>query len=111
MQATLSGILQNGLTTIGDQQAVRLDQGSDLFLSFLPRSESDTIYVIRSLIPTDADIHMTISSVFGLDYEIMHKRMAHPSKEVLMKARKHLKDFPELEYPKKNHAQVVHKGK
>ena len=98
---SLGTFLQNGLTTIGDQQAVWLDQGSNKFLSFLPQSENNTIYVIRFLIPKDTDIHMTISSVFGLDYEIMHKRMAHPSKEMLTKARKHLKDFLELEYPTK----------
>ena len=29
--------------------------------------------------------------------------MAHPSKEVLQKARKHLKGFPEIEFPKEEH--------
>ena len=33
----------------------------------------------------------------------MHKRMAHPSIEVLQKARKHLKGFPEIEFPKEEH--------
>ena len=49
--------------------------------------------------PQDDDLHGTLDTVYTLDYGVLHRRLAHPSKDVLQKARKHLKDFPEIEIP------------
>src|SRR5258708_36594772 len=42
---------------------------------------------------------MALNTIYGVDYEILHRQLVHPSKDVLLKARKHLKDFPEIEFP------------
>ena len=47
--------------------------------------------------PQDKDLHGALNAVYALDYGVLHRRLAHPSKDVLQKARKHLKDFPEVE--------------
>ena len=46
---------------------------------------------------------MAINTIYGVDYNVIHRHLVHPSKEVLLKARKHLKDFPEIEFPKEEH--------
>jgi transposase InsO family protein len=46
---------------------------------------------------------MALNTIYGIDYDIMHRQLVHPSKEVLLRARKHLKDFPEIEFPKEEH--------
>ena len=66
-------------------------------LKFSPRHEGGTIYVIKSKIQ---EAHTIATSIFGINFDIMHRRLAHPSKEVLLKSRKYLKDFPEIEFPK-----------
>jgi hypothetical protein len=38
----------------------------------------------------------TISSVYSIDYEVMDHCLMHPSREVLQKAEKCIKDFPSL---------------
>src|ERR1700688_3116732 len=91
--------LHDGFNCVGNNKSIRIVKGSKSFLTFYPRSEKDSIYVIKSFIANDADIHMAINTIYTVDYETLHRRLAHPSKEVLLKARKHLKDFPEIEFP------------
>ena len=71
-------------------------------MTFTPRSDKDSIYVIRALAVCE-DMHSTIGSIYIIDYETMHKRLMHPSKDVLQKARKHLKGFPQIEIPSEDH--------
>src|SRR5258708_21830781 len=49
------------------------------------------------------DIYMALNPFYGIDYETIHRQLVHPYKEVLLKARKHLKDFPEIEFPTEEH--------
>ena len=100
---SMGTFLQNGLKVLGSSQKISLEERSNSFLTFIPRSAEDTIYIVRSLIGSEMDTHKAFFSIYGIDYEIMHKRMAHPSKEVLQKAWKHLKGFPEIEFPKEEH--------
>ena len=72
-------------------------------MTFTPRSERDSIYVIRALAACNVDMHSAVESIYIVDYETMHKRLVHPSKDVLQKARKHLKDFPQIEIPSEDH--------
>ena len=96
---SLGVFLQNKFKCIGGKNSIRVVKGSQTFLTFNPRCEDSRIYVIRSYEVNDKDVHLVCNTIYGIDYEIMHKRLAHPSKDVLLKARKHLKDFPEIEFP------------
>jgi hypothetical protein len=94
--------LKSGLKTFGNSRSIGIYEGKNQFLIFKPRSNLNSIYVIRS-IAAKTDIHMALSTIYAIDYEIMHRRLAHPSKKVLLRARKHLKNFPEIEFPKEEH--------
>ena len=82
-----------------------MGEKSEIFVTFLtnPRYQKDSLYIIKSYMPNETDIHMALHTIYSVDYDVIHRRLAHPSKEVLLKARKNLKDFPEIEFPKEEH--------
>ena len=99
----LGTFLQDGFQVIGVAHFIMVLRGHLPFLTFTPRSEKDSIYIIRALAACKVDLHSAVTSIYLIDYEMVHKRLAHPSKDVLQKARKHLKDFPEIEIPSEEH--------
>jgi len=60
------------------------------FLLFYPRHDKGTTYIIKTLLGNFEE-QKTIHTV---NFEIMHRRLAHPSKEVQRKAEKNVKDYP-----------------
>ena len=91
--------MQYSLEMIRNLHSIQMMKDSSPFLTFLPRNEWSNIYVILLMRPQDEDLHGALDTVYALDYEVLHRRLAHPSKDVLQKAWKHLKDFPEIEIP------------
>ena len=79
---------RKGISLIG--KANRLGFGVD------PKDKRGVIFGIRS-IPTIRSNY--IASMSKVDYDIMHRRFGHPSKEVLQCARKHVQCFPDIHFP------------
>jgi transposase InsO family protein len=100
---SLGTFLNEGLRCAGTNRSIQVLKGSTPFLTFHPRRENDSIYVIRSIQAADEGLYRANSSIYDVDYEIIHRRLGHPSKDVIQQARKHLKDFPKIEVPKKEH--------
>ena len=48
---------------------------------FYPQSAKSTIYMIQSLLGTKVDY--SLSTIYNVDFEIMHQCLMHPSSEVL----------------------------
>lgn len=89
--------LSNGLTVRGNSQQVTIyEESGDPFLVFQPRLPGDTIFTVYATPRVDAHPVDLISSV---DYHTMHRRFAHPSREVLRHARDHTREFPIIEFP------------
>jgi hypothetical protein len=64
-------------------------------LSVYPRSPWDTIFWV---IPQKIK-EVSVTTIYKVDYDMWHKRLGHPSKDVLKRA-KELKDFPnDLVFP------------
>ena len=95
--------LQSGYTCTGNKDTIRIMKGSKPFLTFNPRYQKDSLYIIKSYVANKTDIHMALNTIYGVNFDIIHRHLVHPSKEVLLKARKHLKDFPEIEFAKEEH--------
>ena len=100
---SLGTFLQEGLQCTGANQFIRILKGSSPFLTFYPRTVADSIYVVKSMAVAKEGLYRACMTVYKVDYETMHNRLAHPSKDVLMKGWKHLKDFPKIEVPAKEH--------
>ena len=73
---------QSGLSSRGSAHSIVLYNGNDEeFLTFYPQSVNSTIYVIQSLLGTKVDYSLSI--IYNVDFETMHRHLMHPSGEVL----------------------------
>ena len=52
-----------------------------------------------------------LSTVYNVDFETMHRHLAHPSGEVLRKAGKYVKDFPDIKIPLEHFCPSCAQGK
>ena len=91
--------LQQGLCVYGDASAMTLCKynSSVPLIQCVPGKPGHTIYWLDTVI-SDAQAHATIYTV---DYTLMHKRLGHPSRDVLRHAKGKTKGFPHvLNFPK-----------
>ena len=98
---SLGQFLRSGLSSRGSARSVTVydKEGKDL-LTFHPRHENDSIYVIWSLVGKQNCAE--VSTIYAVDFEVMHRRLAHPSNDVMRKAGRHIKDFPDVLVPKEH---------
>ena len=95
---SMGEFLRGGLTVRGDSRHIALHQKSGkIFLVFYPRHADDTIYCVKSL--PSLEVMFISPTVYKVDYGIMHRRFAHPSRDVLRHARDHTLRFPTIEFP------------
>ena len=69
---SLGTFLQKGLLCTGTSREIQVIKDSYPFLSFRPRTPTDSIYVIRSLAAKTAEKYSTINTIYKVDYEIIH---------------------------------------
>jgi len=83
---------RSGLYSRGSAREIKLyNEYSGLeFLSFYPRHDKGTTYIIKALLGNFEEQ----KTIHNVDFEIMHRRLAHPSREVQRKAEKNVKDYP-----------------
>ncbi|EPQ57798.1 hypothetical protein GLOTRDRAFT_126286 [Gloeophyllum trabeum ATCC 11539] len=97
---SLGVLLQDKLKVSGNDRHISLYEKGlrEPLFRFLPRQPGDTIYSVSTIPAPDA--YSIFPTIYAVDYGIMHRRMGHPSKEVLRQAREHTKGFPtNLEFP------------
>ena len=100
----------SSLSLRGDARAIVLYNGNnEEFLTFYPRSPNSTIYVIQSLLGTEVDY--SLSTIYNMDFEIMHRRLMHPFGKVLRKAGKYVKDFLDIKIPSEHFCPGCVQGK
>ena len=64
-----------------------------------PHVKGDTLFWLRARVTPAADVLAKLT-VFTVDYETLHCRFGHPSKDVLRKAVDNTSDFPKgIEFP------------
>ena len=101
---------RSGLSSRGDARAIVLYDGDDEeFLSFYPQTANSMIYVIQSLLGSEEDY--SLSTIYSVDFETMHQRLMHPSGEVLRRAGKYVKDFPDIKIPSEHFCPSCAQGK
>lgn len=99
----LGTFLRHGLTLNSSVIEMRLMKGKEDFLTFCPRFSVDTNYIIEERIHSDANQSMfNNTTIYGVDYDIMHCRMGHPSREALRRAQKNTLNFPQISIPSQN---------
>ena len=97
---SMGELLLRDYKVTGDKSGISLTGKSNhLWFGPDPEDEDGVIFGIRS-IPTIRSNF--IASVSKVDYDIMHRRFGHPSKDVLRRAQKHTLRFPEIHFPSEN---------
>ena len=93
---SLGSLLQGGLSVRGNSTMISLHRKNSPLsvLEFYKLNEVHTLYFLWST-PSTAKTVQSVSTVYKVDYDIMHRRFAHPSKDVLRQAKKHTKGFPQ----------------
>jgi transposase InsO family protein len=92
---SLGVFLNDGMTVSGKKGHLILKKNNKTFMVFEPRSEGDTLYGVNSS-ELSEEVAQTSTTVNSVDFDIMHRRLAHPSDEVLKHARKHTQGFPDV---------------
>src|SRR6266545_2184574 len=94
---SLGQFLKEGMRIYGnDAMMTLLIPGKNIpVMQCVPRTHQGTIYWLMA----ESVSHGTIHSIFKEDYDLMHRRFGHPSKEVLCRAQDKTKGFPSIKYP------------
>jgi hypothetical protein len=80
---SMGSFLRDKLTVRGNSQHITIyTESGNPYLIFYPRISGDTIYILESYSWKEK----LKTSINPVDYELMHQRFAHPSKEVLRHA-------------------------
>jgi len=94
---SMGEMLQQNYRVTGDKRGISLTHKAErLWFGPDPEDNRNIIFGIRS-IPIIRSNY--IASVSKVDYDIMHRRFGHPSKEVLQRMQKHMQHFPEIHFP------------
>ena len=65
--------------------------------------------MIQSLLGTEVDY--SLSTVYNMDFEIIHQHLAYPSGDMLRKAGKYVKDFLDIKIPSEHFCPGCAQGK
>ncbi|KIJ58481.1 hypothetical protein HYDPIDRAFT_34142 [Hydnomerulius pinastri MD-312] len=79
---SLGTLLHDDLEVTGDKHHIVVHKKFKEFLTFRPRIPGSTLYILRSLCITP-NVANSIATIFNVDYNILHRRLVHPGKEVL----------------------------
>ena len=99
---SMDALMNHGTKVIGNAEAIKVTYGDGAMLvQFTPGPLGPNMYIMRQL-PFEKSAIKTMTS-HPIDYDIMHKRLEHPSKDVLRHAHKHMHNFPpEVPTPKED---------
>jgi hypothetical protein len=92
---SLGTFLQEGMNIRGDEQRLVLEKKGKPFMVFQPSGPRDTLFGVNSETFSE-DVAQALKTVHNVDYDIVHQRFAHPSDEVLKRARSKTIGFPDV---------------
>jgi len=92
---SMGEFLKEGLTVTGNARHISLHDRNGTALTCKPLANGQTTFYLDSAI---ADLQE--DQVYKVDYDLMHKRLGHPSKDIMSHARKNCNGFPsDLQFP------------
>src|SRR5271154_3837660 len=101
---SIGALLNDGLELRGSSSSLtfikRNGKSWQTVLTCKPHEPSQTLYWLNARLASAHSL-LALSTVFNLDYETMHRRFAHPSKDVLKHASGNTQNFPNsISFPK-----------
>jgi GAG-pre-integrase domain len=99
---SLGDFLQQGILCYGSSKQITLvtKNARTPLMQCVPHKIGDTIYWLEMCTSNKHGHFAMPTTIYKVDYDLMHKRMGHPSMDVLRKAKDHTKGFPnDITYP------------
>ena len=92
--------LQQGCVLRGTKHKLAIMQGSQTSLTLYPRQPGSTIYTMIAKLVYKTALLASVSTIYAVDYDLIHWRMGHPFRDVLHQATHHTENFPkEIQFP------------
>ena len=79
---SLGVLLTDGLTLRGTRSKMTFYKGSSMQMQLNPHNLGDTLFWLRAQVTPAANL-LAKSTVFTVDYELLHRHFGHPSKDIL----------------------------
>ena len=96
---SIGQLLSQGLELWGNSSLLRFRKPNGrVILTCHPHQPGQTIFWLSGRLANDQSL-LALSTVYSVDYDIMHRQFAHPSKDVLRQASGHTQNFPKLMIP------------
>ena len=89
---SMGEFLQQGLRVHGNAHEICLDYKRDTLMTCKPLRDGQTTYWLDATISNVEKF--AEQNIYMVDYDLMHKRLGHPSKDVMSHARDQLNGFP-----------------
>jgi len=91
----MGDFLQQGMRVMGNSSHVSLLHKIQPFIQCKPIMPGHTLYWLEA-----STMHIEVQflespTIYKVDYDLMHRRLGHPSKDVLRHAKDHTKGFPD----------------
>jgi hypothetical protein len=99
---SMGEFLQQGMRVVGNSQHISLysEKEPSPIIQTKPLLDGHTLYWFDAQVTDVEEIHMSIETIYTVDYKTMHRRLGHPSKDVLRHSEKETKGFPKgIKYP------------
>jgi hypothetical protein len=99
---SMGEFLQQGLSVTGDTHRISIQKDYKVVLQCSPLFSGQIVYWLDA--STAKVEHLKANTIYLVDYDLMHKHLSHPSKDVLTYAKDKTKGFPQnLTIPEKPH--------
>ena len=103
--------LQQGCVLRGTKHKLAIMQGSQTSLTLYPRQPGSMIYTMIAKLVYKTALLASVLTIYAVDYDLMHRRMGHPSRNVLHQATCHTENFPkEIQFPVSSSNQPICRG-
>jgi len=89
---SMGEFLQQGLRVYGNAHEISLNYKRDTLLTCQPLIDGQTTYWLNAK-TTHVEEHAH-ENIYLVDYDLMHRRLGHPSKDVMTHARRNVNGFP-----------------
>jgi hypothetical protein len=91
---SMGEFLQQGLRVSGDYCSISLLSKHETIISCKPVFPGQTVYWLDASI-SDVEAKNVYPCVYSVDHNLMHKRLGHPSRDILQHSKDNTKGFPE----------------
>ena len=97
---SIGSLLVGGLSLRGDEAKMNFYSGHEIVMTLTPHIVGQTIYWLNARHTPEQSL-VASKTVHEVDYDLMHRRFGHPSKDILRRASGNTKNFPQgVTYPK-----------